>query len=246
MKLTKYVAPATLIFSLALILTAPVYSANPGRGNAESAPGQIKKQAVNVGRVDKVSGNTVVLDNKTNAVVDSTTKLVGQDRKIVRISQLASGDLVAVISTATASGSGKADKIFVKNATSSAGMKRQAIMGIITSINGSVMTLAHQIQRDRTWTIILSPQTKIKSKSVVSSQLSLLQVGMRVVVLGDASPSGLLAKWIHIIPGNAFGITKNQPPIATPSATPTGTPSATPTASPSATPTGTPSATPTI
>lgn len=116
--------------------------------------------------------------------------------------------------TATAAGKMKVQRVVVKNATSSAQLKRRAAMGIIQTISSQTLTLTHQIKKDQIYTVFLTSQTVVKSKAATGS--ASLAVGQRVAVVGDLVSGGISAKLIHIIPGLARGL------LATPSAAPAG------------------------
>lgn len=232
------------------------------QGKSQNSPGQMKKE-VTVGHVEEVKKNSVVVENKKDksieeSVVDNKTKVVGSNKKTLKLKDIKRKDIIAIVSSdgaqlATSGGKlKKALKVFVKEASVSAQMKRRAVHGIITAINGPIITLVHQIQQDRTYIVQVGSDTIIKTKQ---SENGTLSVGQRIVAIGDLGENGvLIARRIHIIPGLAKGVFKKNP-IATISATLTpsitGTPSAsiTPIATPSSTltpsPTSTLSATPT-
>ena len=128
----------------------------------------------------------------------------------------------------------KLSKVSVVQATSAAQLKRRAVMGVISDIIGNIINLVHQIQRDRTYRVLVNEQTvyHIKGIATGSGSLADLSIGQRIAAVGDlAEDGGILAKRIHVIPGKATGIFQRFP-IATPSATPTSTPSATLTPTP--------------
>lgn len=238
-----------------------------GQGKSGQAPGQVKKdekssQAV-LGNVEKVIGNAVVFEEKgskktVEVTTDSQTQVIGQAKKKLRLSDIKPKDMVAVVATpsgtATESGKpGKAIKVFVKEASPSAQGKRHAVHGIITGINSGVITLVHQIQQDRFYSVAFDSATVVKMKGIPDATTANLELGARIAAVGVPGADGtLLAKRIHVIPGKAIGVFKRQSPIATPSATiavsptPTATVSATLTPTPTATASATPSATPTV
>lgn len=206
-----------------------------------SNPGQDKKEerTAVVGKVEKVQGNTIIVEdkkqNKKNAVIEKDTKMVGKDNKPIKLNQIKAEDKIAVISSESAKLK-KVVKVFIKDASSSAQSKRRAIQGLITGVNGSVITIAHQIQRDRVYQILINGQTIIQSKSTEASGSAALQVGIRIVAVGDLGENGqLVARRIHVIPGKAKGIFKKYP-LSSGSAIPSSSPSATPEATASATP----------
>lgn len=261
-----------LTLSFLLFLTVFFLQSTYAKGKDE-APDQTKKEenssqgnqnkTAEVGKVEEVSGNTIVIEEKntrkrSESVVDKNTKIVGQDKKALRVSSIKPNDKVAVISDSTESAKPKkAIKVYVKkDASGSAQLKKKAVQGIITEINGSLLTVAHQIHRERITQVLVTGSTFIKTKDQVSSPSasmessasaapSTLQVGYRIVAVGDVDASGVLvARKIHVIPGRAVGIYRRFP-IASASASPsvTATPTATLTASPSAAPTSSPSGT---
>ena len=225
-------------------------------------PGQAKKEEVTqkatIGNIDQVKPNSVVVDEKkakkkTEVTFDKNTKIINQDKKVLKPSALKNKDLAAIISTE--SGKTKEKKIvkmFIREASSSAELKQQkrhAVSGVIINISGETITIAHQIQRERTWTLQVTAQTVIKIKGIEGATLVDLAVGQRIAAVGDRNDEGILvAKRIHVIPGKATGVFEKQP-LATPSGTLTGTPTSTPSATPteeiSPTPTATESASPT-
>lgn len=220
------------------------------QGKLDQAPGKNKNEAGNssknnlvvIGSVESVTGSTVVVEEKkgkkkTEAEVGQDTRIIGQDKKVLKIGALKLRDLIAVVSSgsgdATDSGKFKVKKIFVKEATAAAQLKRRAVHGVITNISSNIISLVHQIQRERTYTVVVNDLTVIKLKSeeaTGSASLASLAVGQRIVAVGEPSDSGLVAKLIHVIPGKAIGIFKKYP-LATPSASLAATPTASTTAS---------------
>ncbi len=258
--LRKNIIFVTFVALLCLVLTFPVLAKSQNsldRGNQGQAGKKYNKPVM--GSVAKVQPQAVVVRGNKNTDTEQTvetrtdTKVYGPGGKSLRLRDIKTDDLVIIESTTsgTATSSGKrAKKIFVRKATTSAELNRRAVEGLISNISGSTLTLVHQTQRDRTWTVTVTPATIIKSNVKDASGSAALQIGQRIVAVGDPTGSTLVARWIHIIPGKATGIFKKQP-LATPSGENGGTESAevspTPVATPSGTPapTATPSATPT-
>lgn len=238
---------STIVAILFLILLDTPLSA---QGKSDQSPGKNKNEVGNssknnqavIGSVESVTGSTVVLEEKkskkkTEAVVGQDTRIIGQDKKLLKVGALKLKDLIAIVSSgsgdATDSGKLKVIKIFVKEATVAAQLKRRAVQGVITKISGNVLSLTHQIQRDRTYTVVVTEQTVIKLKSeeaTGSANLASLVVGQRIVAVGEPSDSGIVAKLIHVIPGKAIGIFKKLP-LSTPSASLVATPAASATVS---------------
>src|SRR3972149_2108981 len=109
-------------------------------------------------------------------------------------------------------------------ASASALLKRRAVMGIIQAIDGDTLTLSHQIKTESKYTVFLTPDTIIKSKSATSS--ASLTVGLRIAVVGVPGAGGITARLIHIIPGRAVGVF-SRPTSTIPTPTLVSTPSAT-------------------
>ncbi|MDP3954881.1 MAG: DUF5666 domain-containing protein [bacterium] len=222
-------------------------------------PGQIKKAETSnheatVGDVQSVNSNSVILvgkkvKSKTEAMVDKNTKIFNQKNKNVKLNSIKPKDIVAVISSGSANATDggkikKAIKIYVKEATGSAEArqtKRRAIYGVITSISGQIITVAHPVHQERTYAVSFNDETVIKVKGVVNASAANLAVGLRIAAVGDLDANGLLlAKRIHVIPGKATGLfEKNPVSTPTPFISVAVTPTVTPTPSVDLTPTPT-------
>lgn len=237
------VVPIVFLFA---ILAIPLY----GKGNDN----QSSTKAV-LGLVEHVRGNTLVVDDKKEgtmeAEIDKKTKFIGNGKRLLRLSNIKPKDIVAIVGSESerfATNGAKlkqALKVFVKEGSSSAQLKRRAIYGVIQAINASSITLVHPIHQERTFTLLVDDKTRIKMKGNDHATLSDLKVGMRIAAVGELNNQGaLVAKLIHVIPGLAKGIF-NKHPLATPSATLTATPTATLTPSITASPSVTLSPSPT-
>jgi hypothetical protein len=138
------------------------------------------------------------------------------------------------VSTASA----KFRKMAVLEASAASTLKRNALSGVITAVGNGFITVAHQIQRDRIYTVYFNTFTSVTAKD----QNTALAVGMRVACVGEPIDNGLLAKLIHIIPGSATGIF-NRLPVASGGADLRVSPTLSATVSASPTKPATPSAT---
>lgn len=218
-------------------------------GEVKKNENQNNGKKVEIGSVEQTQGTTITYDEKNNGKkeikVEATTKIIGQEKKTLKVSQLKMKDMIAVISTdsSDSTGSGKIKKIlkiYIKEASISAQSKRRAVSGVIDSINGNVLTLAHQIQRDRKYSVTVGVDTSIIIKNISQPTFADLKIGMRISTVGDLSQTGgIIAKRIHAIPGKAVGIFEKRPFSATPSGTATISASSTPVSTISATPTAT-------
>ncbi len=241
---------AGLVFSLSVsIIFAQVKKDTPKKLN----------ENITMGSVNQVTSTKLIVDDiktrsRIETIVDSTTKILGQLKKTIRLADIKPQDMVVVISTPsasatdsakTASGSAKALKIFVKEA--SAASKRQAVSGSIESITGTSLKVTHLVHKDRVYNINTNTATIYKSPGIDLPKFANLTVGARIVVVGDPQADGtLIAKYIHIIPAKGNNPFKAPGASSSSSTKKTPTPSpkpATSSASLTLTPTATPSAT---
>ncbi|MDP3941848.1 MAG: DUF5666 domain-containing protein [bacterium] len=205
------------------------------QGNSQSSQGSQQSNSGN--------GSSKKL---TNAELKLAKKEEQQLKKEAKLGAMGLKDLLEKLSSDSSSfdrSIGRVTKVRVTTASTSAQMKRHAVEGVITEVGDGVLTIAHQIQRDRVYTIIIDDLTVIAMKGKDTATFADLVVGQRIAVVGEPTENGLHAKRVHVIPGKATGIFQKQP-LATPSGMLTTTPSATDAAIPSSTPS--PSATPTI
>lgn len=222
-----------------------------GTKTPPETPGQIKKTIVSspppvkalIGNLKEITPNSLTIEKhekpeKIKTILDKGTKIIDQNKKPLKPTSLKINDLVAIIATesgefATSSGEPKkAVKVFVKEATESAQMKRRAVQGVISNITESIITLTHQIQTKRTYSLLINEQTIIVIKGVTPATPTDLKVGQRIAAVGDLTETGILvAKRIHVIPGKAVGVFKKYHPIIPSAAIITPTASVSPTIS---------------
>ncbi len=160
-------------------------------------------------------------ETKNHAEVENeikTFKNKGQEKKAAKIGAEKIKEL-----TSESSGSAELTKKQLKKmesseASSAAQLKRHAISGVITALGDGLITIAHQIQRDRITMIAYNASTVVVMKDIPNATVANLQVGMRIAAVGQPVDAVLLATRIHVIPGKANGIFRKFP-IASPSAT---------------------------
>lgn len=259
--LTIFIIALMLVGLVSLSQTSLVQakSENSGSGNSgkslNSGQGGPSSQSDNSNKDNKGSGSSNQGSDKSadksnsgkNLSITTTSSNRGQGSNSSgkNVSELKKGgkfltesevDLVATNSGKTK----KLNSVKVTDATQAAQSKRRAVMGIITSVNGSELTLVHQIHTDRVFKVLLSSTTQIQSKNETATSSASLVSGIRVIVVGDLNSAGqLVASRIKVIPGKAIGVF-NKFNSATGSGS-TGTPSGslttpTPTATSSAEP----------
>lgn len=196
-----------------------------------------------IGNVHEVKSDKIVVEEKKDkrkeeTIIDSLTKFMGHNKKTLKLKEIKLKDMIAIIATDSGEIASdgakikKALKVFVKDASQSAQFKRRAVHGIISDIDGSLITLVHQIHQDRVFQVVVDITTVVKIKGIENASISNLAVGQRIVAVGDISGSGaILAKRIHVIPGKAKGVFRRsgvEPGItATPSVSLTVTPTST-------------------
>lgn len=213
---------------------------------AKSTQATVKKneKQLSIGRVEKIIDSKVVFEDLKDkatkeADIDVATQIIGDNKKLLHLEQIKLKDKIAIISSSSAdlaSSEGKIKKVlklFVHTATEPARLKRKVLMGVISDISDSTLTIVHQTKRERKYQVVVSDKTVVKMKSSTNLTISNLRVGQRIIVFGELDSSGtILAKRVYVIPGGAIGIFKKQP-LAVPSVNLSGTP--TPTEMPSAT-----------
>jgi len=202
-----------------------------------------------IGNVKEVKKNSLLVTDdetevETSVFVDTTTQIINDKKKNIKISAIKKDSKVAVVNeaetetSATGSGTKKIAKIYVKENTGQS--KRSAVSGIITDISSETITLSHQIQVDRIYTLTTTENTVYKMKDSDLVTISDLVIGMRIAAVGDKDENGnLTVIRVHVIPGKASGVYNN---ITSPTPNISSTPSAS--LSPSAT--STPSITSTL
>ncbi|OGD54544.1 hypothetical protein A3J78_02180 [Candidatus Beckwithbacteria bacterium RBG_13_35_6] len=210
----------------------------------ENNPASTKKQDKQaiVGNIDEVTTDSLIVIDKKGKIkvktnLDQETPIIGQDKNQLKIKDLKTKDRTAIVTEegiATKSPRlKKALKVYQKEATYSAQLKRRAVQGIIIILNKPLITLAHQTQRERHFNILTNDDTEYKVKNVAISSFADLKLGDRIMAVGDIDEIGnITAKRIHLIPGKAIGIFKKLP-VATESAQLSPSPISTVSASPS-------------
>ena len=147
----------------------------------------------------KGAGTLSITDKKGSSrsfVTDVNTKIFGSDNAKLSLSDIALGNVVAAIATSSgATESAKAallQKIYVGESSASAKIKQQAIGGILTGVNGGVVTIAKFSKQDQFYTIPLAQGTMIKSLDAKIASSSSLTLGLGVVIVGTVDDSGTI------------------------------------------------------
>ncbi|MBI4067550.1 hypothetical protein HY407_04150 [Candidatus Gottesmanbacteria bacterium] len=242
-----------LIISLLFVAGFFTFIAYDTYAKNENAPGQLKKEE-NQSNNPSTSNQDGPKNNQSNSSSDSQNKKENPGKKIGLAesppkNKLGSEKIKNIISKLNTQGDGstagklKAKKVKVSEASPAAQLKRHAVFGIITALGDGTITLVHQIQRERTYQVLVDDLTEYKIKGITDATFADLTLGLRIAAVGTPTSDGLLAKRIHVVPGKAVGVFSKQP-IATPSGSLTTTPVAT--TSPTLTITSTPTPTPTL
>ena len=214
---------------------------NPGAGSNKSENGSSPKNTGSGGL--KPSANPTPDAQTKKKVTDFlAVKTPGPKLAKVGTSKLKTAQLEVGTGSALLKGL-NLKKLVATTATPGATLKRHALGGVVTSVADGVLTVAHQIQRDRTFLVYYNASTVVTGKGLIGATGASIELGMRIAAVGEPVGDGILAKRIHVIPGNATGVFEKNP-ISSPS----GTTKPTPSASVSATPvvTKTPTVAPTV
>lgn len=161
-----------------------------------------------VGEVSKLASGSISLTSQTKVVeftVDSSTQISGAKGKIA-FNQIKIGDVVGAIaasasSSRQASESAKqlAQKLFVRQASPSA-LLASAIVGVVTGVNGSEITLLNKDDGDMFYTIPASGAAVIKGKANQIIDLAQITLGERIVVVGTLDNENTITPTIiHIV-----------------------------------------------
>lgn len=244
----------SFILLIGIMLPLPVL------GKDEKAPGMIKKEKMEMTEQEEASPPAMPLQFKNGQTRQPLDRVVGKNSNKGKIGIGQLEDLFHRLAT-DSSGLKKELKrrklahIMIRPATPAAQVKRHAVEGMISSINGDMVTLVHQIQQSRTYQIQILPTTIVTQRGATPSATVQLTVGERVIVMGVPSTQGVLqATRIHIIPGASPGSplptglpTTEAPAAISPTASqmPKDTETPSPTLEPSITPAADPTSTPT-
>jgi hypothetical protein len=245
---TKFFISSLTIATSLVILPGVVLAYQQVLGKQE-APGQIKKQEVEVavGRVENVKpGKIEVMSRGKKIEVNTATGTAIIEKpsgKPLNLGQLKKNDQIATIATPSATATISARLVLVRPATGSATISatlkpaRRAVYGLVREINGNILTVSHPLKDNPRYKVQVIDTTLIKIKGLAAPTLADIKVGDRVAAVGNWSNDILVAKRVHVIPGKAVGLFER---ISTKSATPSATATPTATLTPTATPTPTP------
>ncbi len=172
------------------------------------------------GVITKILGDSFELQTPKLTVIiqtDTDTKYVqigGGPKQTISFSDLKVNDRVSVV------GIGKKDleglaKLVVRHPKQKF-LKKRAVFGTLTSIDGNNLVIAHIRKADITWEVLVTDETRIKKIGANKATIADLKVGDRLVAVGTVDDTGLItAKFLFISPGKFKGI-----PLSTPSAKP--------------------------
>jgi hypothetical protein len=257
---TFSIAPTSDTSSLpgSVFASSDVLGKNDNRGNAsETANRNVKSAETKVSPQFKIKTNNAPEEKGPKVKQFTEAKTAARTAaKPEKINPAEMRRLALMGDEATPSGNIKRVRMEAEEATPGAKLqKRHAISGVIIALDGDTITIAHQIHRDRVASIFINQNTIVKIKDNDAATTASLEVGMRIVAIGEPVEEGILAARLHVIPGKATGVFERQP-VATESGDPTDDgsatdsgqlPTPTPTTEPETdpTPTSLPEATPT-
>jgi len=149
-------------------------------------------------------------------LTDTDTKYVqisGGPKQTISFSDLKVNDRVSVVGIDKKDLEGLA-KLVVRHPRQKF-LKKRAVFGTLTSIDGNNLIISHIRKSDILWQVKVTDETRIKKVGKNRATLADLKVGDRLVAVGTVDDAGVItAKFLFISPGKFKGI-----PLSTPSAT---------------------------
>ena len=162
-----------------------------------------------IGTVDKKGGNLLTLTNKTGGSVSFTTTgstKVLSGTTVLSLLDVVPGNVVAAIATQSSIATESATaqtllKLYVEEASSSVKEKQQLVQGIITGINGEVLTITNSSKQDQFYNIPLGQAAIIKTKDAKLANSSALTLSLGVAVVGtiDETDTTITPSLIQIL-----------------------------------------------
>ncbi|OGY23925.1 MAG: hypothetical protein A2Y57_04315 [Candidatus Woykebacteria bacterium RBG_13_40_7b] len=190
-----------------------------------------KRKAHFIGLITQISGTTLKVKNQNREITVSTDQntkyfsLSTGGKKKINFGDLKVDDRIAVVGILKSETSGLA-KMIVQLPKVKQEIKRHAVFGKVTAIEGNIITIKH-LKKPNTWSIKVTGDTRIKKKGTDLATLVDIKIGDIVAAVGipvEGEENTIEAKAIHVIPGKFKGIDKQATRSATRSATPEATP----------------------
>lgn len=184
-----------------------------------------------VGEIKKASDNSLTLmalQGEKQVTVSEETTIIDKDRKEIELDALEVGDYLIAMGYLEETDVLSAVRIVVTNELKVP--DREVAFGEVTDISAEEKILTVKNQKKGTiYTVETTATTKITKKiegKVQEVKFADINEGDRLVAIGKATENEetiISAKIIHIIPGQAIGLTEEEAPSPTPSpkATPT-------------------------
>ena len=194
-----------------------------------------KRKAHFIGLITQISGTSLKVKNQNREVTVSTdqnTKYFSLNtggKKKITFGDLKVDDRIAVVGILKSESSGLA-KMIVKLPQVKTEIKRHAVFGKVTTIEGNIITIKH-LKKTNTWSIKVTGETRIKKKGTDLATLADIKIGDIAAAVGipvEGEENIIEAKAIYVIPGKFKGIEKQATQSATRSATKSATVTATP------------------
>ena len=189
-----------------------------------------------VGEIKKISNSTLILtalQGEKQVTVSEETTIIDKDRKEIELDALEVGDYLIAMGYLEEADLLSAIRIVVTNELKLP--DREVAFGEVTDISAEEKILTVKNQKKGTiYTVEATGTTKITKKiegKVQEAKFADINEGDRLVAIGKATENEetiISAKIIHVIPGQAIGLTEEEEPSPTPSPKATPTPKTSP------------------
>lgn len=189
-----------------------------------------------VGEIKKISNSTLILtalQGEKQVTVSEETTIIDKDRKEIELDALEVGDYLIAMGYLEETDLLNAIRIVVT--TKPKVSTREVAFGEVTDISAEEKILTVKNQKKGTiYTVEATGTTKITKKiegKVQEAKFADINEGDRLVAIGKATENEetiISAKIIHVIPGQAIGLTEEEEPSPTPSPKATPTPKTSP------------------
>ncbi|MBI2268533.1 MAG: hypothetical protein HYU80_03800 [Candidatus Blackburnbacteria bacterium] len=190
-----------------------------------------------VGTLEQVADSTLeIKDNSGKVLLASTSKdmlyyrVTDGKKKEIKFDELVIGEFVVAMGYRNGKDVLDAKRVIVYDKKPT--QNKESAYGIVTNNSKGIVTIKHPKAGD-VWTIKTARKTIITGKvgeKMEEIDIEEVNEGDRIVAVGtrDAKTQDTLnATRVHVIPGNAQGLTKKEKPSPTPTKKPTPTPTTT-------------------
>lgn len=244
MKISKVLACCLLLIAFTSIPVSAQQETSPATSSVRDLVRERVKAKIDnltqkpmalVGTLEQIADSTLEIKNAGGKVLLASTskdtlyyRVTDGKKKEIKFDELVIGEFIVTMGYRNGKDILDAKRVVVydKKPTSN----KESAYGVVTSISKGVVTIKHPKTGD-VWTIKTNKKTVITGKVEGKMQeinIEDVKEGDRIVAVGTrdtkATQNTLDAKRVHVIPGNAQGLTKKEKPSPTPTKKPTPTP----------------------